>query len=153
MSAIEPEVLRWLIFPSSSYLPPATTLCYGLLVSGRYSASVWPQTLIRCSVGWSYATYSQFHRWSARIATLLAIAHGSGYSIMDGWQGRYETAWSHQFWYCGAIVSLINYPSCCSKPDRLCRALYPCPLSSCLRSTWSGSAGMMCSSSSTLCSQ
>ncbi|CZT15077.1 uncharacterized protein RCC_12099 [Ramularia collo-cygni] len=54
--------------------------------------------------GWSYATYSQFHRWSARIATLLAIVHASGYSILDTWQGRYLTAWTVEFWYCGAIA-------------------------------------------------
>ncbi|KAF2170434.1 hypothetical protein M409DRAFT_19255 [Zasmidium cellare ATCC 36951] len=53
--------------------------------------------------GWSYASFSQFHRWAARTATLLAIAHGAGYSIIDGWEGAYHEAWQKEFWYCGAI--------------------------------------------------
>lgn len=57
--------------------------------------------------GWSYASFSQFHRWAARTATLLAIAHGAGYSIIDSWEGEYQGAWTKEFYYCGAIVSLI----------------------------------------------
>ncbi|KAK4495065.1 hypothetical protein PRZ48_013392 [Zasmidium cellare] len=53
--------------------------------------------------GWSHASFSQFHRWAARTATLLAIAHGAGYSIIDGWEGEYHEAWKKEFWYCGAI--------------------------------------------------
>lgn len=108
MFAIVLEALRWPIFLSYGCLLRGMILCCGLLVSLRNRHDYWSETLIYCASGWSYATYSQFHRWSARIATLLAIVHGAGYSIIDGWQGRYETAWNYQFWYMGAIVSVIR---------------------------------------------
>lgn len=32
--------------------------------------------------GWNFNTYNQFHRWVARIATVEAIIHSVGYTVM-----------------------------------------------------------------------
>ncbi|KAM3452367.1 hypothetical protein NHJ6243_009394 [Beauveria neobassiana] len=43
--------------------------------------------------GWDFGTYNSFHRWTARIATIQAIVHSLGYSIIvhrqGGWHGLY----------------------------------------------------------------
>lgn len=33
--------------------------------------------------GWSFSTYSQFHRWIARVATVQAIIHSVGYTVIE----------------------------------------------------------------------
>lgn len=57
--------------------------------------------------GWSYATFSQFHRWIARTATLLILVHAIGRTINAETGGFYILAWSVKFWYCGVIVSFL----------------------------------------------
>ncbi|KAF2162652.1 hypothetical protein M409DRAFT_68952 [Zasmidium cellare ATCC 36951] len=57
--------------------------------------------------GWSFASFSHFHRWTARAATLLAIAHGIGYSVIHGWEGEYKMVWKMELWYCG-VISVIS---------------------------------------------
>lgn len=32
--------------------------------------------------GWGFGTYNAFHRWAARVATLQAIVHSLGYTLM-----------------------------------------------------------------------
>lgn len=32
--------------------------------------------------GWGFGTYNAFHRWSARVATLQAVVHSLGYTLM-----------------------------------------------------------------------
>lgn len=32
--------------------------------------------------GWDFGTYNNFHRWTARLATLQAIIHSIGYTII-----------------------------------------------------------------------
>ncbi|KAJ8115976.1 hypothetical protein OPT61_g2510 [Boeremia exigua] len=52
--------------------------------------------------GWGFGTYNAFHRWAARVATLQAVAHSVGYTLMiwnsGGLTGflRYWT--KHYFW-------------------------------------------------------
>lgn len=55
--------------------------------------------------GWPYATYSQFHRWAARLATVEALVHAICYSIAYYWQNKYDKSWSERYWWCGVIVS------------------------------------------------
>lgn len=38
--------------------------------------------LLMWLTGWDFGTYNNFHRWVARIATLQAILHSIGYSIL-----------------------------------------------------------------------
>lgn len=57
--------------------------------------------------GWSYATYSRFHRWVARICMFDVIIHSVSYSIYT-WkagEGLYAASWLEEYFYCGAIVS------------------------------------------------
>lgn len=32
--------------------------------------------------GWDFGTYNNFHRWVARIATLQAVIHSVGYTVL-----------------------------------------------------------------------
>jgi hypothetical protein len=32
--------------------------------------------------GWGFGTYNAFHRWVARVATLQAVVHSLGYTLM-----------------------------------------------------------------------
>lgn len=32
--------------------------------------------------GWDFGTYNNFHRWVARIATLQAVVHSIGYTVL-----------------------------------------------------------------------
>lgn len=33
--------------------------------------------------GWSFATFNQFHRWVARLATVEAMVHGICYTVFE----------------------------------------------------------------------
>jgi predicted ferric reductase len=52
--------------------------------------------------GWGFGTYNAFHRWVARVATLQAVAHSLGYTIMilesSGWTGFLKYWTKHYFW-------------------------------------------------------
>lgn len=37
--------------------------------------------------GWSFATFNQFHRWVARVATIQAVVHSIAYTI-EAFQGK-----------------------------------------------------------------
>ncbi|PIA93043.1 Ferric/cupric reductase transmembrane component 1 [Cercospora beticola] len=56
--------------------------------------------------GWSYPVFSQFHRWTARITALLAIAHGIGYSITNSYKKTYYVTWNESYWRWGVIALL-----------------------------------------------
>ncbi|KIW75330.1 hypothetical protein Z517_10071 [Fonsecaea pedrosoi CBS 271.37] len=59
--------------------------------------------------GWSFTTYSQFHRWVARVATVQAILHSVGYTVLDfldeGWP-EYKTDWQQRYWWMGNIATI-----------------------------------------------
>lgn len=38
--------------------------------------------LLMWLTGWDFGTYNNFHRWVARIATVQAVVHSIGYTIM-----------------------------------------------------------------------
>lgn len=52
--------------------------------------------------GWGYGTYNAFHRWVARVATLQAVVHSLGYTLMivesGGWSGFSKYLVKHYFW-------------------------------------------------------
>lgn len=45
--------------------------------------------------GWDFGTFNNFHRWVARIATLQAVVHSVGYTILI-WRGM-SCAWLPMF--------------------------------------------------------
>ena len=52
--------------------------------------------------GWGFGTYNAFHRWIARVATLQAVVHSLGYTLMimesGGWAGFLKYWTKHYFW-------------------------------------------------------
>ena len=83
--------------------------------------------------GWSFSTFSQFHRWTARITTIHAILHSIAYTVEaflgtfpqanvgeieensnvippDGGKEEYYADWEERYWWCGVIVSRFLLP-------------------------------------------
>jgi predicted ferric reductase len=52
--------------------------------------------------GWGFGTYNAFHRWVARVATLQAVVHSLGYTVMifasGGWSDFLKFLSKHYFW-------------------------------------------------------
>jgi predicted ferric reductase len=52
--------------------------------------------------GWGFGTFNAFHRWVARIATVQAVVHSIGYTIMicgsGGWDEFLKYLSKHYFW-------------------------------------------------------
>jgi predicted ferric reductase len=52
--------------------------------------------------GWGFGTYNSFHRWVARAATLQAVVHSLGYTLMilerGGWSHFLKYWTKHYFW-------------------------------------------------------
>ncbi|KAE8828413.1 hypothetical protein PTNB85_07601 [Pyrenophora teres f. teres] len=52
--------------------------------------------------GWGFGTYNSFHRWVARVATLQAVVHSLGYTLMilsdEGWSSFLVYWTKHYFW-------------------------------------------------------
>jgi predicted ferric reductase len=52
--------------------------------------------------GWGFGTYNAFHRWVARVATLQAVVHSLGYTLMifesGGWSDFLLYLERHYFW-------------------------------------------------------
>ncbi|KAK7414269.1 hypothetical protein QQX98_006866 [Neonectria punicea] len=60
--------------------------------------------------GWDFGTYNNFHRWVARIATVQAIVHSVGYTVLifkeGGWT-YFAYWWTYMFWWTGEIATII----------------------------------------------
>jgi predicted ferric reductase len=52
--------------------------------------------------GWGFGTYNAFHRWTARVATIQAVLHSLGYTLMilrsGGWPNFQQYLTEHYFW-------------------------------------------------------
>ncbi|TWU76323.1 hypothetical protein ED733_005895 [Metarhizium rileyi] len=59
--------------------------------------------------GWDFGTYSNFHRWVARIATLQAVVHSLGYTALvlrGGWT-YFVFWWTQMFWIVGEVATVL----------------------------------------------
>ncbi|KAF5532044.1 ferric-chelate reductase [Fusarium mexicanum] len=60
--------------------------------------------------GWDFKTYNNFHRWVGRIATLQAVIHSIGYTIIilqrGGWK-YFCQIWTFTFWWTGELVTIF----------------------------------------------
>lgn len=59
--------------------------------------------------GWDFGTYNNFHRWVARVATIQAIVHSVGYTILvwqDGGFPEFLAWWSRYFWWTGGVATV-----------------------------------------------
>ncbi|KAM3470966.1 hypothetical protein MY8738_009528 [Beauveria namnaoensis] len=65
--------------------------------------------------GWDFGTYNSFHRWTARIATIQAIVHSLGYSIIvhrqGGWHDLYAQCLEYAYWQAGVLPSVVGQQS------------------------------------------
>ncbi|KIX92196.1 uncharacterized protein Z520_12077 [Fonsecaea multimorphosa CBS 102226] len=82
----------------------AGILCYAMLpwlwmFSGRNNIFLW-------LTGWSFATFNIFHRHIARCATVLAIVHSVGWSVLEGGFDYYSESWKEQYWYMGGMATV-----------------------------------------------
>ena len=60
--------------------------------------------------GWDFGIYNNFHRWIARIATVEAVVHSIGYTILvfedGGWPG-FVDYWKELWWTTGEIATIL----------------------------------------------
>ena len=61
-------------------------------------------------VGWTPATFNNFHRWVARVATVEAIWHSIAWTREEFYYGRDEfySDWTQQYWYMGGMATVHN---------------------------------------------
>ncbi|CBX97522.1 similar to ferric-chelate reductase [Plenodomus lingam JN3] len=59
--------------------------------------------------GWGFGTYNAFHKWAARIATLQAVIHSVGYTVMiiqsGGWS-HFLGYWSKHYFWNGEVATV-----------------------------------------------
>ncbi|KAL5604380.1 hypothetical protein BROUX41_002352 [Berkeleyomyces rouxiae] len=59
--------------------------------------------------GWDFGTYNNFHRWAARVATVQAVIHSVGYTVLvfiDGGWPYFFFFFTKFFWWTGEIAVL-----------------------------------------------
>ncbi|RYC82960.1 hypothetical protein BFJ63_vAg14155 [Fusarium oxysporum f. sp. narcissi] len=60
--------------------------------------------------GWDFKTYNNFHRWVGRIATLQAVIHSIGYTVIilqrGGWR-YFCQIWTFTFWWTGELATIF----------------------------------------------
>lgn len=59
--------------------------------------------------GWDFGTYNNFHRWVARVATVQAIVHSIGYSVLVWYDSGFEgflSWWQRFFWWTGGVATI-----------------------------------------------
>ncbi|KIW85903.1 hypothetical protein Z517_01296 [Fonsecaea pedrosoi CBS 271.37] len=69
------------------------------LFAGRNNIFLW-------LTGWSFSTFNIFHRHIARAATILAIVHSVGWSVLEGGFGYFSESWHEQYWYMGGMATI-----------------------------------------------
>ncbi|ETI24659.1 hypothetical protein G647_04028 [Cladophialophora carrionii CBS 160.54] len=79
-------------------------ICYATLpwlwmFAGRNNIFLW-------LTGWSFATFNIFHRHIARCATVLAIVHSVGWSVLEANLGYFAESWTEQYWYMGGMATV-----------------------------------------------
>ncbi|KAH6665316.1 ferric-chelate reductase [Plectosphaerella plurivora] len=65
--------------------------------------------LVTYITGWDFAAFNNFHRWVARVATLQAVIHSIGYTVLivieGGW--TYYWSWWVQLFWCAGILATV----------------------------------------------
>ncbi|OAA58254.1 ferric-chelate reductase [Cordyceps fumosorosea ARSEF 2679] len=60
--------------------------------------------------GWDFGTYNSFHRWTARVATVQAIVHSVGYTVLllrqGSWNALY-TEYLEPYWLAGVLATIF----------------------------------------------
>ncbi|EXJ81391.1 hypothetical protein A1O3_07682 [Capronia epimyces CBS 606.96] len=61
--------------------------------------------------GWNYATFSQFHRWIARMAMTLLFVHAVTYTLYEflaGGSAKYYDQWLEGYWAWGIVAFIVG---------------------------------------------
>ncbi|WYZ43936.1 hypothetical protein EsH8_VII_000372 [Colletotrichum jinshuiense] len=104
----------YIIFPGHLYWPKVFNLTWRYVSdrTGIISFANFPiiwlfgmrNNLLMWMTGWDFGTYNNFHRWVARVATLQAVVHSVGYTILvldDGDWSYFMWWWTQMFWWAG----------------------------------------------------
>ncbi|KAK7223108.1 hypothetical protein V2G26_011111 [Clonostachys chloroleuca] len=113
------SVIGYTFFPGNMYYPKVRDQVLRWVAdrTGIISFANFPliwlfgmrNNLVLWLTGWDFATFNNFHRWVARVATVQAIIHSILYTMLifytGGW--RYFLAWWTQlFWWTGEIATV-----------------------------------------------
>ncbi|CAK7265056.1 hypothetical protein SEPCBS57363_001387 [Sporothrix epigloea] len=106
-------------FTGNMYWPPITQqlLRYMSDRSGIISFLNFPliwlfgmrNNVLQWLTGWDFGTYNNFHRWVARVATVEAIMHSIGYTVLvcrDGGLPELLRWWHRFFWWTGGVATI-----------------------------------------------
>jgi predicted ferric reductase len=62
--------------------------------------------------GWGFGTYNAFHRWVARVATVQAVVHSLGYTLMilesGGWS-HFLRYWTRHYFWNGELATIAMF--------------------------------------------
>ncbi|KAI0132934.1 ferric reductase like transmembrane component [Xylariales sp. AK1849] len=108
------------VFPDNLYWPKVSDQVWRFVSdrTGIISFANFPliwifgmrNNLLMWLTGWDFGTYSNFHRWVARVSTMQAIVHSIGYTYIvfqgAGWAG-FVQYWDLFFWWTGEVATVI----------------------------------------------
>ncbi|RYP91316.1 hypothetical protein DL770_002550 [Monosporascus sp. CRB-9-2] len=108
------------VFPGNLYFPRVFTQSWRYVSdrTGIISFANFPliwlfgmrNNVVIWLTGWDFATYNNFHRWVARIATVEAVVHSVGYTVLvcdrGGWDG-FAQYWQLMWWTAGEIATIL----------------------------------------------
>ncbi|RYO96839.1 hypothetical protein DL765_011412 [Monosporascus sp. GIB2] len=108
------------VFPGNLYFPRVFTQSWRYVSdrTGIISFANFPliwlfgmrNNVVMWLTGWDFATYNNFHRWVARIATVEAVIHSVGYTVLVYDQGGWDAFaqyWQLMWWTTGEIATIL----------------------------------------------
>ncbi|KAI0004351.1 ferric reductase like transmembrane component [Xylariaceae sp. FL0662B] len=108
------------VFPGNIYFPKVFTQAWRYVSdrTGIISFANFPliwlfgmrNNFLMWLTGWDFGTYNNFHRWVARVATVEAVIHSVGYTVLvfdrAGWDG-FAQYWQIMWWTTGEIATIV----------------------------------------------
>ncbi|RDL40881.1 uncharacterized protein BP5553_00860 [Venustampulla echinocandica] len=133
--------IDYYVFQYNMYWPDVSTQVWRYLadrtgiISTANLALIWAfgirnNTLLWLT-GWDFATYNNFHRWVARVATVEAVVHSVAYTVLILQEGSFEAGWKsyveyyHTRWFvAGILATIVMVAICCFSVYGLRRSFY-----------------------------
>ncbi|RVX68247.1 hypothetical protein B0A52_07250 [Exophiala mesophila] len=94
-----PSIQLWKHISDRTGIISYANLPWLWLFSGRNNIFIW-------ATGWSYSSYSIYHRHIARVATIQAVIHSIAWSVMEADAGSLGRSWGEHYWYMGGIATI-----------------------------------------------
>ncbi|KAH8602445.1 ferric reductase like transmembrane component-domain-containing protein [Bisporella sp. PMI_857] len=133
--------ISYRVFKDNQYWPDISTQVWRYLadrtgvISTANLALIWVFGIRNSSLlwltGWDFATYNNFHRWVARVATVQAVIHSVAYTVLifgkesfkDGWETY--VAYLYMRWFLvGVAATIFMVAICCFSVYGLRRNFY-----------------------------